>query len=138
MHWRNRLFLTLGFVILILLLSMNFNDQITVPTFNSKQQQQQNQTKSPTSLGYTNLVYLDIEQGDEQLGRIVIGLYGKICPRTSQNFLELATGKNGFGYKGSIFHRIIKRFMIQGGDFENRDGCSFNRDWRKINLWTEI
>lgn len=71
----------------------------------------------------TDRVYFDLSQGDEYLGRVVLGLYGNVVPKTAQNFRELTLSKDpSFGYINSIFHRVIPNFMIQGGDFTMRNG----------------
>ncbi|XP_042396131.1 peptidyl-prolyl cis-trans isomerase CYP21-1-like [Zingiber officinale] len=77
----------------------------------------------------THRVFLDVDIDGQHLGRIVIGLYGEVVPKTADNFRALCTGekKNGTGgrnlyYKGTKFHRIVSGFVIQGGDVTNSHG----------------
>ncbi|XP_052816655.1 peptidyl-prolyl cis-trans isomerase 6-like [Mya arenaria] len=74
----------------------------------------------------TDVVSFDIKIDGVDTGTIDIGLFRKTAPRTVDNFVKLAEGntKDGLGYTGSPFHRIIDDFVVQGGDvvFHNGTG----------------
>ena len=63
-------------------------------------------------------VFMDVNIGGQEK-TMILKLYDDIVPKTTTNFRELA--RNG-KYNNCPFHRIIKDFMIQGGDFANGDG----------------
>lgn len=65
-------------------------------------------------------VILKTTQGD-----IKLRLFPKIAPKACENFVKLV--EKGY-YNGIIFHRVIKDFMIQGGDPTGR-GCGGNSIW---------
>ncbi|XP_050946914.1 peptidyl-prolyl cis-trans isomerase CYP22 isoform X1 [Cucumis melo] len=73
------------------------------------------------------IVFFDVTIGTIPAGRIKMELFADIAPKTAENFRQFCTGeyrKAGLpvGYKGCQFHRVIKDFMIQAGDFVKGDG----------------
>jgi hypothetical protein len=69
----------------------------------------------------THYVTFDIEIGGKPAGQLKIHLFSKEAPKTVKNFFLLSKGfetKDGktLTYVNSIFHRVIDKFMIQGGD----------------------
>mmetsp|Transcript_46028 Transcript_46028/g.53109 ORF Transcript_46028/g.53109 Transcript_46028/m.53109 type:complete len:177 (-) Transcript_46028:42-572(-) len=74
-------------------------------------------------------VFFDITVDGEDIGRIVFLLYYHAVPYTAENFRALCTGEYGttedgveMHFRNSKFHRIIPKFMCQGGDITNHNG----------------
>ena len=74
--------------------------------------------------------FLDLEIDGTPLGRVILELFNDVCPRTAENFRALCTGEKGLGqytqkslhYQGVKLHRVVRDFMIQGGDFSAGNG----------------
>ncbi len=66
--------------------------------------------------------FFDMTTDGTAVGRLVFELYADVVPKTAKNFHQLCTHEQGYGYKGSTFHRVIPNFMCQGGDFTNHNG----------------
>eukprot|EP00535_Pseudo-nitzschia_heimii_P004678 CAMPEP_0197181648 /NCGR_PEP_ID=MMETSP1423-20130617/5873_1 /TAXON_ID=476441 /ORGANISM="Pseudo-nitzschia heimii, Strain UNC1101" /LENGTH=253 /DNA_ID=CAMNT_0042631939 /DNA_START=82 /DNA_END=840 /DNA_ORIENTATION=+ len=69
----------------------------------------------------TKRVYMDVEFGsrNEERGRLVIGLFGDLMPRTVENFETLCSSN---AYAGTTFYRVISDLSIQGGAVADSTG----------------
>ena len=70
----------------------------------------------------THKVQFDMLKDGDPIGSFTIGVFANVAPITVQNFIALANHTYGFGYKGSIFHRVINNFVVQGGDITEANG----------------
>jgi len=60
-------------------------------------------------------VLWEVAIGEEKPQKMVIELDFELCPRTCENFWELAVGLGKYSYSGSLFHRIVKKGFVEGG-----------------------
>src|SRR5216117_4013953 len=75
--------------------------------------------ENPTMNASNEVAVIKTSEGD-----MVVQFWTDAAPNTIENFKKLA--RSGF-YDGTIFHRIIKGFMIQGGDPNSKDPGKENR-----------
>ena len=68
--------------------------------------------------------FFEITIDDQRVGTVTFELFDDTVPKTVNNFLGLCCGDNDkkLTYKGCAFHRVIKGFMVQGGDMTKGDG----------------
>lgn len=74
-------------------------------------------------------VFMEIKIGEGEPRRVEFELFMDVVPKTAENFRALCTGEKGatssgtpLAFQGSGFHRVIKGFMMQGGDFTAGNG----------------
>ena len=77
------------------------------------------QAENPTMNASNEVAVIKTSEGD-----MVVQFWNDAAPNTIENFKKLA--RSGF-YDGTIFHRIVKGFMIQGGDPNSKDAGKESR-----------
>ncbi|CAI5758430.1 unnamed protein product [Candida verbasci] len=76
----------------------------------------------------THKITFTISENDQVIGDLKLALFGEVVPTTVENFFQLSSMAQGYGYLNSKFHRIIKNFMIQGGNYDDLGGKSIYGD----------
>ncbi|XP_069743683.1 probable inactive peptidyl-prolyl cis-trans isomerase-like 6 isoform X1 [Narcine bancroftii] len=74
-------------------------------------------------------VYMEVSIDQQPIGRLLFELFTDTCPKTCKNFEGLCTAEAGstttslpWGYKGTIFHRLVRNGWIQGGGVTSNRG----------------
>ncbi|MBQ6047310.1 MAG: peptidylprolyl isomerase [Bacteroidales bacterium] len=102
-------------VAILIIFSAIFFSACSQKSVNQAQQQNDKNAPEVTQTTPENVnYYVEIETN---FGNIVVKLYNE-TPKHRDNFVKLV--KEGF-YDGLLFHRVIKNFMIQGGDPESKE-----------------
>lgn len=97
------------------------NTQEPTPAKNTTPTETANQNNKTTNMDLVNKY--QFAEINTTLGKIKVKFYGADSPKTVENFLKLASEKF---YDGTKFHRVIKDFMIQGGDPNSKSGDGSN------------
>tara|TARA_Y100000385_G_C13102928_1_gene645716 strand:- start:3802 stop:4479 length:678 start_codon:yes stop_codon:yes gene_type:complete len=116
------IFLLIKFLIFSKELSLNLKKSIFNDNDNTKLEFYSNIDKNP-KIKKSNIYFLIKIDDDNNIYKLVFKLFDDIVPITCKNFRILSTkGIKQKSYKNSRFHRVIKNFMIQGGDIINGNG----------------
>jgi cyclophilin family peptidyl-prolyl cis-trans isomerase len=125
---KSKALLSLSFIAIVMLLTGCGSQQSDSASKNQKNMDQ-NQTQNAKSQE-ENVVKKDAVNYTEKynaaeietsLGKIKVKFYNTDAPITVNNFMKLSDQKF---YEGTKFHRVIKNFMIQGGDPNSKTGDS--------------
>lgn len=73
--------------------------------------------------------FMDIRVGTEHSGKILFELFNDVCPKTCENFRQLACGAevegNKLTYENNVFHRVVPGAWIQAGGEQDSFGFHF-------------
>ena len=133
-------YITIIIIILIVLLLLYFGykyffsknnnklikDNSNNENFENNENNENNENKKNKVFINEGNPYFNIKVGEKEPQKIVFELFDDEAPKTCKNFRYLCSksvlDKDQADYKNTIFHRVIKDFMIQGGDTTNFDG----------------